>query len=360
MTKPIVLLIHGMGTHSKDATKDAFIKGLAEASKNLGLEDVEEKLDIYEFNYSEELDAVREEIKVHADKHDEVLDILKAVGGPTAVAASLIEWQQKFSDDTFIYTHLMDVALYAMTYHGVEISTKLAGRIHELMVEAKREGKGFHVVPHSLGTKVAYDALLRLFGNNISLRNGNKINPKLINLDSLWMTANVSRLVGILDDMPEPFETIVNDGEGGVASLFYNLRNKYDPFTWLKTYDKPPYRGQNIEFDDLRKIEDEKLFLNPHALEEYFAYPPIADAFLRVILNHKASPPVFKQAMDSYEASTIAGQLKVTVEKVEEVFDIKLSEQDSLEDRFEAIKSLVQSLEKIKKDTKAYISNGGE
>jgi hypothetical protein len=122
MAKKIVLLIHGMGTHKKEATKEEFIKGLTQGAKFLRYDSFDPKLfQLEEFNYSEMLDGIRKEIAAHSNDMQATTSLLTGMGGLVGMAADLVDIQTKFDDDEFLYTHLLDVILYATTMHGSEI-----------------------------------------------------------------------------------------------------------------------------------------------------------------------------------------------------------------------------------------------
>ena len=61
MSKPIILLIHGMGTHPPGNMRKEFIDGINDTAKLFEITDfdIEEKAQIEEFNYSEFLDSRR-------------------------------------------------------------------------------------------------------------------------------------------------------------------------------------------------------------------------------------------------------------------------------------------------------------
>jgi hypothetical protein len=367
MAKPIVLLIHGMGTHPDESTKKAFIKGLTEGAKFLKFDTFNPKLfNIHEFNYSDELDTIRTEIAEHADNVSKITELLTAAGGAVEIAGDLIDWQTELDNDEFLYTHLFDVILYALTFHGVEISIRLANQIRELLALAHQKNTKLHIVAHSLGTKVVTDAMYRLFANDVTVEGALQIDPALMRPASLWMISNVSRLVGILDPLPDPYKTIVTDhydleaGTLGGTATMYNISNTFDPFTWFLKYDMEPMNGYNIDFSDVRKITGESSFINPHSLSEYFAYPETARQFLQVVADYSVPTETFLTSEAKYKEGTVEGTVKTLLEQIKHPVDDGLPTDANIVDKVRHIIKAYKALKSIKEQTKAYFSTGGQ
>jgi hypothetical protein len=367
MAKPIVLLIHGMGTHAEDATKDAFIKGLSEGANFLKFSDFDPALfQIHEFNYSDELDEIRKEIAEHANDVSQTTQILAGMGGLAAIVGDFMEFQADFADDKFLYTHLLDVFLYASTFHGVKIAEKLSLKINDFLKLASQKNTKLHIVAHSLGTKVTTDAMHLLFKNGVDVAGANQIDPALMRPSSLWMISNVSRLVGILDGFPDPYDTIVTDhydlstGQLGATAAMYNTSNTYDPFTWFKSYEKEPKNGYNIHFNDIRKISYESSFINPHSLAEYFAYPEIAMQFLIVAGDYAVPTQTFLDARKEYKKGTVKGAVKSILGKIKRPLPDDMPNDASFIEKARYLVKAYKALKLVKEQTQEYFSTGGQ
>lgn len=323
MSKPIVLLIHGMGTHAPGNNIKSFKKGLEEGVGFLQYGDFDaEKMELVEYNYSEYLDILRKKFADHSSKKKNQLAFLKSIGGLTKVVAKLTSIEAKFNDDNFLYTHLLDVFIYALTFHGSEIRTRCAKVISTQLIKAEKENRPFHIVAHSLGTKILTDTMAELFVDDATIDDKKHFNPRAIRPDSVWMISNVSRLVGILDSFPDPDETIVNDDENlttgyrGACAAMFNTRNRFDPFTWFGTYDKKPNKGVNTIFNDIRQLKDDSLPINPHDLAEYFAFPEISAYFLMNVFHYTPSLAEVNKGIKEYRKGTVKGELKTKLNKV--------------------------------------------
>jgi hypothetical protein len=376
MDKPIVLLIHGMGTHEATATTKKFKEALKEGCDFLGQTNFNlDSIELVEFNYSDILDKVRQDIAAHAAETAKLLPLLTpAVTDPSLIAkipemvGKISSMQTKFGGDGFVYTHMLDVILYAMTMYGSDIRTRCAEAISSNMFKAYAQNRGFHIVAHSLGTKVVTDTMRDLFDISATIDNKNKINPNAFRPKSLWMVSNVSRLVGILDPYGDPQDftnCIVHDhfdtatGNKGAAGSMYNLRNELDPFTWFKTYEGEPELGSNITFSDVRKIEKESTFINPHDLTEYIANPDVTYRFLATLFDFSVTPKQYLDGMTAYKATTVEGTLKGKLENIKDTFSTVadgVTEASSLSDKFDSLQSAYEALQKINEETKAYLS----
>jgi hypothetical protein len=367
MPKPIVLLVHGMGTHDPKGITEEFTKGLKNGAdflgyKNLNIEDME----IVEFNYSKELDDLRKQIADHASKTQKQLSILTGAGGIAGFAAKVSGIQAKFSGDEFLYTHLLDVLIYGTTMYRAKVYELCAQSIKTHMYDAYNKHTAFHIVAHSLGTAVVTDAMAHLFSYDATIDNPDQINTGANRPDSVWMISNVSRLIGMLNDSPDPYDTIVNDRRDlaarqfGACGAMYNIRNTYDPFTWIKTYADEPEMGVNVEFKEVRKIKSESTFINPHDLTEYFSNPEITYHFLARVFSYSVAPADFVKGYKEYRESALKGQVKQILAKIKKPVKDDLPDDASLLDKIKYIQKIYTALKKTIDESKEYFSTNGE
>ncbi len=87
----MVLVIHGMGTHKPGETKQLVIDGLNNAAKQFNMQNfkIEEKVDFFQFNYSDFLDEIRLKDAEHASHITEHIGLLQGNGLGEKLATEL-------------------------------------------------------------------------------------------------------------------------------------------------------------------------------------------------------------------------------------------------------------------------------
>lgn len=281
MNKPIILVIHGMGSHEPGNLKKEIAEGVNEAAKNFGLKhfDINEKVEFFQFNYSTFLDDIRQRDAEHASSITEHLSLLQGHGLGENIVAKLTEFFADFDEDDMLYTHWMDIVYYGLMFWGEKIRVDFAKKINDVMIEANRGSREVHIIAHSLGTAVAHDTLAKLFRKDVN------ITSKVPGLDiakfrikSLWTVANVSRLLNLLNDIADPNHSIVNGTDTSCCAHLINVRNAFDPFTWVMQYNG---RGNRYKLKEVNTVRQG----NTHDIKEYMASPPVASHLLLRILG---------------------------------------------------------------------------
>ena len=281
--KPIVLLIHGMGTHLTGNITNEFKKGLSESASFLGISDfdADSEFDFEEFNYSEYIDNKRQRMG------DEVEALAEYLAVDPLFRQRISSFQSKLKDDRFLYTHWLDVIFYCL--FGTLRETILArcmNKILTVLKQAKDHPDSYRdviIVGHSLGTAILHDALTKLYLKPSEPDRANHIRFANYPIDGLWTIANVSRLTHLITKLEDPNHSIVRDYNSshyGVAHVFYPVYNQYDPFTVFKRYAIDPQVGDLIRTNEIRNIGDSEPEVNPHDLVEYLADPEVGGIFL--------------------------------------------------------------------------------
>ena len=238
--KPIVILVHGMGTHDKGNIEKEFIEGVNGTAKCLVNDtfDIADYVDFKEFHYSDMLDEIRQKLAENATAiKDQGYGVLSGLGVVEEVITKLTDFHAGFDDDAMFATHWLDVILYGTNTYGEAIRVEFAKFLTEVLLEAN--GREVHVICHSLGTAVVHDALAKLYRKGFNSEDNIPDLPTgSFNLDSLWTFANVSRMVNLLNRLEDPMTSTVTTGPNGCVNNFYNIRHKLDPFTWFKTYNR--------------------------------------------------------------------------------------------------------------------------
>lgn len=341
MNKPMVLVIHGMGTHKPGETKKIIAEGLNQAANNFGLADfdINDKVEFFQFNYSDFLDEIRLKDAEKAGDIIKHISLLQGRGLGEKTAGKLIELFADFDEEQMFYTHWMDVIYYGMMFWGEKIRVDLAKNINDRMIERGLGNRDLHIIAHSLGTAVLHDTLAKLFRKDTDITSAvPQLDTDRFQIDSLWMVANVSRLLNILNDIADPNHSIVNSDGGGCTDLLFNVRNEFDPFTWIKKYQRPIENGgRHINVKTVREV-------NTHDLKEYMAAPEVADAFFSNVLGVSVSNTQYKQGVAAHELTSI----NYSYEELKDAFEDLRHPDDETIGKVEAILDLAKSADTFK------------
>ncbi|WOT04725.1 hypothetical protein [Shewanella youngdeokensis] len=348
MNKPMVLVIHGMGTHKPGETKKAIADGLNEAAKNFGLVDfdINNEVEFFQFNYSDYLDEIRLKDAEKAGELVKHLSVLQGLGLGEQAVSALTSFFADFDEDEQFYTHWMDVIYYGLMYWGENIRVDLAKKINELMLERELGNRKLHIISHSLGTAVLHDTLAKLFRKDADISaKVPQLDVDRFQIDSIWMVANVSRLLNLLNDIADPNHSVVTSDIGGCTDLLFNVRNEFDPFTWFKQYKRPIENGgRQIKVNTIRE-------LNTHDLQQYMAAPDVADALFANLLDIPAiSDTQYQQGVAKHALTSINYNYAQLEDAVND-----LSDNDEPQDKVQAIVSVAKALNSFQKTLKEIV-----
>ncbi|MBJ37886.1 MAG: hypothetical protein CMD83_05415 [Gammaproteobacteria bacterium] len=158
------------------------------------------------------------------------------------------------------------------------------------------------------------------------------------NIASLWTFANVSRLPNILNGLDNLLASTVQEGPLGCTTQFFNVRHKYDPFTWFKTYERDP-GSQTFEFDDIRKV-------NTHDFYEYVTNPTVTMSLLKVILDKQVTDQEFATGQAKYEETSVGGGADALRDAVDQVRNDPTQQTlAKAMQAFKALRSIIEQLE---------------
>ncbi len=343
MSKPVILLIHGMGTHPLDNMTREFKAGLMEAANGFGIDafDPDESMDITEFNYSETLDNIRKKL---AEDAQEILDLFPNGTPGSEIVNKLLAFQANFSEDELVYTHWLDVALYSL-YYGESIRVELARKLNNLFKEA--DNRRVHIIAHSLGTAVLHDTLDKFY-KVLAPGEGDDDYPYLRaggqNLKTLWTFANVNRLVSVLNNVADRGPTVVRSGPTGCTDSLYNIYHTLDPFCWFE-----PYKEDTVTIESGRHFETRVVRKkNTHSFQEYVASPEVAKYLLAELVQavEPLKPDNFAAYVEKHSENTVSN----IYDKIEaKVDDIKggRNQISNAAELFELLKTFVDTVENI-------------
>ncbi|AJQ95541.1 hypothetical protein [Gynuella sunshinyii] len=294
MADSILAVAHGMGQHTTES-----LRTLVENAANTALQrystfqncKFENYVDIKPIVYDDIFEQERQRI-VQSNKP--VSEYFKSAANlPSLFIENIVELEADIGKDNFYTTQALDVLLYA-SLHGESVRLRVLSELCTHM--AAKGNASFHVVGHSLGTNAIIDTLHKAYTGGITDNNGHhfKLDTITHKLDSLWMIANVSRLMYLLNPIrtsPDPKDTVVKPGTGGDSCTlhYYNIHHVLDPFTrffhfnpqadeaWVHPDDYESYYHNIIT----RNIGES---LDPHDLTGYLTDPLVSYRFLKRVM----------------------------------------------------------------------------
>lgn len=337
--KPIVLVIHGMGTHKPGEMKTQVSAGINETAKLFGLNDfkIEDKVEFFQFNYSDFLDEVRMKDADYANAMASHLKFLQGHGLGEKIVKELTTFFGEFKQDEVLYTHWMDVLYYSLTFWGEKIRVDLAKRLNDILIEANTTSRGVHIIAHSLGTAVLHDTLAKIYRRDAGIYSKIPgLSPDRFPFQSIWTVANVSRLVHMLNDIADPQHSIVHSGQGGCCNYLFNVKNEFDPFTWVKTYDRAMTNGKHITVKTIRSK-------NTHDIQEYMAAPEVTTNFLYSVLGIGISEPAYTVGKEKHEKTSV----NKSYDDLKKAFD-QIKTASNPKDKIEALKTYFENAEAFK------------
>jgi len=314
-SKQVIILGHGMGQHPKNAFTKQFKQALSDRAKSFGIADDSflSNVDYSEFNYSEYFDHIRQQFAENAAARKKGFAFLVGKGFEEKLVEQLTTFESNFGKDEFLYTHWLDVILYGTMYFGEKIRLDFINQFEKL--RKKYDHKNVHIICHSLGTAVIHDALAKYYRvDSIPFDDIPDLKTGDFNIASLWTFANVSRMVNLLNGLTDPNHSTVVTGADGCTNNFVNVRHKYDPFTWFKTYDRDMEKLQTIEDTVIKKI-------NTHDFYEYVNEPRAARMILTAIYNVKISETNFNKGVDDHKANPLKQGVKEIKDAIDAVRD---------------------------------------
>lgn len=304
MPQQLIIVVHGMGTHPKGETLKTFKKALTDSARRFGIASTDflKQADYKEFNYSEYFDTIRQQFADNAQARRKGFAYLAGKGFEEQLLNQLTQFEANFGKDAFFYTHWLDVILYSTTYFGEKLRLDFIKQFDKLI--EKYDHKNTHVVCHSLGTAVVHDAFAKYYrSDSVPFDDVPDRKTGDFNIASLWTFANVSRLVNVLNDLQDPYASSVVTGSEGCSEDFVNVRHKYDPFTWFKTYDRTMANKVTFTTTAIRKV-------NTHDFYEYVTEPRVSRAMLQYLYDLQIDDAAFQTGDTEYKKTSLKAEVK--------------------------------------------------
>lgn len=285
MARPLLLLVHGMGSHSESWSSDivAYLSGLAASYPGVdALEPLDEQVDIRTIRYDDVFDRQLADWEVQGSKLDE-LTRLCGRRLPTLLGA-MNNVMMPPHEKGFVWTHVID----AITYRMVALTRdQVRARVALQVVEAVNQHPDANVtvVAHSLGTIVIHDVLAQM-ANGL---HGAAFKAGVFEVSNLFFLSNATRLgPPALIDL-ESHNTPVRPGSAGpteqglapYCGLFYNVHHEWDPVCSWRRF-APAGWGPGLIDVPLRHMHQ----VNVHGMRHYLAHPDVHVRLLRALLGN--------------------------------------------------------------------------
>ena len=293
MAKPLLLLVHGVGTHSK-SWADHVIARLTEiaatfpdiaSSGPLGSQIVMKPLH-YDSVFDAQLDRWRQlGSRITGFTNDSAI---KLPGTISFLNSSLVPPDE----ETFVWNGVMD----AVTYRGVgvtrdEIRTHVMKEIVSAINEhlAREPGADVSILGHSLGTIVTHDVLHLLARG----KGGAAFKSNVFRFANVFLLANASLLGPRKFIDPDPNDSLTRPvgapaptgGGKPYCGQFFNINNHWDPIgSWARF--KPKNFGDRCQDIEIRHIHQ----VNVHGIDHYIEHPKVHIALLRALLGSSTIP----------------------------------------------------------------------
>lgn len=338
--KPLVFLLHGMGTYQV-GWESSFVKALDAAIKQhkyaaltqSGGKSITTAMELVPINYSGYFAAL---IKSWQDKSQEVIALAAPAVKPKVERA--VGWltESQMQQNSFVWTHLLDVFFWLTNNNLRNLVKNLVADTIVTAILKRRKQDEFErfrtsLVSHSLGTAVAHHTIHDIAAG--AWKSGvNGFAPNWFHFDTLHTVANVSKLLDFDANYPV-YDGFVRPGAfGDPASYtlyFCDYRHPLDPFC-LPTPFKPNNWPVAL-FDAQQPSHVHQL--DVHALEHYVANPVVHTRLLRGWFGYDCITPkeeldalnsfkMVKQPGKSAGAEQLAASIAQTVGTSPDLIDI--------------------------------------
>ena len=299
MAKPLLLLLHGIGTHSS-TWADHMIGRLGEIAATFP--------DIAAGG------PLASQVVLKPLRYDSVFDDQltrwrntgKALKGFTRDTAIKVPRLVSFLDsnlvppdeESFVWNAVMD----AVTYRGVTVTRdQIRTHVMKEIVSAvnahldQEPGAEISILGHSLGTIVTHD-VMHLLGTG-GQPGVEAFSAEFTRFANVFLVANASRLgprkfidIKSLDSRTRPVGAPKpTDGGDPYCGAFYNINNHWDPIgSWARF--APQGWGDRFHDIEVRHIHQ----VNVHGIDHYIEHPSVHIALFRALLGTFTIPERLK------------------------------------------------------------------
>lgn len=315
MTTPHIIFLHGMGEHTKENFLNTFFTPIDKAAGHFScLSPLADNVVAHYIDYNERIKDVRKFMG------EASIDSLNArFPGAPSIVAKINKLNNQFAhDDSFWFTHFLDVAIYR-SFFADAIKATVGKQLVQAMQAATNAKQDIHIVCHSLGTAVGHDVLHALYTNSLHDEQGVPLLSAGLNkIRSITMVANVCA-IPLPITTTNPYNSVVKSGKNGICDYFLSCRHILDPFASIFKF-KPENYWSNDEADAFKnKVIKGVERANVHDMDHYFNDPSIFVPFFMNVygMKFKTKAGEMDAAIAAHAATTVQGKfdlLKKTLE----------------------------------------------
>lgn len=315
MSKPKLLLVHGMGQHTADSFKKEFNSAIKDAFNlysHLAGSSADDFVDIVSIGYNEIFDDYRELMAERSRPINERLKELPNDGIDLATAAKEInEIESNIGEDEFFKTHWLDVIFYRFTVLGELVRIRVAKKIAEAIATVNGGSQRVHLLGHSLGTSVVHDSLAKLYNEKFIIEDLSHLSIHMHKIGSLHLIANTSRVLQSFIDVDK---SVVKPGDGGCISRFFEYRHELDPITWPAPFN-PTDNGGWISNDSwyfkryqlIRPTSITSERGNTHSIGHYILNPLVHIQLFKKVFGIQLTDDQITDGHEKYIDQTLSG-----------------------------------------------------
>jgi hypothetical protein len=322
MSKQLVFLLHGMGTHDNTWHENG-LKVLQGAwsefdqLKDLGMQEL---IEFHPIVYDDVFETWRQRMSADFAAFKGALFAGGAAGGggladadhgkATALNKKIdqIEGWIGGGEPDFVWSHAMDVILYRFfTTIRMAVDTSVISQILDRLSQGNYSQ--WSIVGYSLGTSVLHNSLNTLY--TAALGGQASLDPRMLRPKLVAMVANVSRVLE--RDGARVQSSVVRPGSpnsGCVCRYYLNIRHTLDPFTIPRAFDYAPWpdpvtfntkRYQHIRPSHIKFTKDD--LMDVHNFDHYLENPRVHVPFFRALMaDSMISDEEFLQANAEFDA----------------------------------------------------------
>lgn len=323
MSKHVVFVLHGMGTHKKGWSNEA-IKALKDNAKAIKYPlSLQDDFEFVEINYGGIFDDY---VKQHNNNAETLSGLMttKQIGASSSFFRGLFEYAAgSLSNENFVVGSLGDVFLYRFAEYSEVVRTFVLNTIIATLDEKGRPE--WSVIAHSLGNRVIHDALDDFY----SVPNSKSIYGKPV---ALAMIANVIHLLAYSPTRLWKSTTVWPSKlitKGG-CYRYVNALHPADPFTWIREFDPTPDWGDNAEYAG-NYLQPAIAFkeltrANTHSFEGYLENPKVSAAICWAFGQGNSFDPVYnpealQRRTAKYAQKTVTGSAEKVWKKAKKLRD---------------------------------------
>jgi hypothetical protein len=306
-TKYVIFFVHGMGDHPKNDWAEPWTTQFKKLVRQYeGCKSIPSaKIDLVPLNYDE---VFQKHFRKTFANVQQLLDSNVDLGGASGPLGTLASDDQADGEDSFGWTHLLDVALWWTHPHARRfvVSTmaeQITGTLTKAFEDVGKYGRVHaSIIAHSLGTSVIHDTIVYLAENEHLFRSDKfrwRALCQFVNTSNR-LQGNSTVELDVNDKELDPYRSSARPSANKpIVRTLVNVRHELDPIARLCPFNPSWPTGSYSSFEPNR-YEDVK---NVHDYETCMASPDVHLRVLRSVFGKLSigTPEEEAKAQKKYE-----------------------------------------------------------